>query len=134
MLWRKTLVASIISGLFLGTGGRIVMLVLALIALGSTGFSLGGTFEVIATGFLFGFPGGVVYAFLRNAIGKPALWKAACFGFLYFLILVMIPPPAAVSASSGLGQILPYTLILFGFLFVIYGVILELVWGLEIRG
>jgi hypothetical protein len=131
--WHKTVIAGIISGLLLGIGGRVVMWMLALIALGSSGFSLGGTFEVIATGLLFGIPGTIVYKLIRKRIGSPALWKAAFFGLSYFIILVIIPPPAAVSASSGLRNVLTYTLTFFGLLFVFYGITLELLLSSRLR-
>jgi hypothetical protein len=102
------------------------MLILARVALGDSGFTLGGTMEVIAIGLLFGSPGALVFAVIRKKIGTPSLWKGALFGLLFFIILVLIPPPAAVSASSGLRNILHMTLTLFGILFMAYGVIVEL--------
>jgi hypothetical protein len=121
----KILLISLTAGILLGVGGRLAMWVLALIALGSSGFSFGGTLEVIVSGLLFGVPAALVYALLRKKIGTPALWKGACFGLLFFVLLVIFPPPAAVSASSGLRHVLHITLILFGVLFAAYGIILE---------
>jgi hypothetical protein len=103
-----------------------MMWILARVALGASGFSLGGTLEVIATGLLFGSPGALVYAVIRKKIGTPFIWKGALFGLLFFITLVLIPPPAAVSASSGLRNFLHITLTLFGILFVAFGVIVEL--------
>ncbi len=126
MRWLRIILIAVISGLFLGVCGRFMMWIIARIALGASGFTLGGTLEVIATGLLFGVPGGIVYAVIRKRIGTPSIWKGALFGLIFFTILVLIPPPAAVSASSGLHRVLPVTLSLFGILFVAYGVILEL--------
>jgi hypothetical protein len=126
MLWLKVIAASLVSGLFLGVGGRVAMWIIAMIALGSSGFSWGGTLEVIASGVLFGVPAGLVYAAIRKKLGTPALWKGASFGLLFFILLLIFPPPAAVSASSGLGHVSHITLSLFGILFIAYGIILEL--------
>ena len=126
MFWRKVIAASLVSGLFLGVGGRVAMWIIAMIALGASGFSWGGTLEVIASGLLFGVPAALIYAVIRKKLGSPAVWKGACFGLLFFILLVIFPPPAAVSASSGLRHVLHITLTLFGILFIAYGIILEL--------
>lgn len=126
MRWLKILLISLTAGLFLGIGGRLVMWVIARVALGSSGFSFSGTLEVIATGLLFGVPGALIYALLRSKIGPPAVWKGALFGLLFIIVIVLVPPPAAVSASSGLRRVLHITLSLFGILFVAYGMIVEL--------
>lgn len=129
MLWKKAgaaVLACIGGGLVLGIGGRLVMLLIALAADITPGFSLGGTAEVLATGFIIGIPAGLFFIAVRKHIRVPGLWKGGLFGGILFLILVLIPPPAARSAVAGVGhRFLPLTISLFGPLFVTYGIVVE---------
>lgn len=100
------------------------MRLIAVAAGSEVGASLGGSLEVVATGVLFGTPGGLGYLVVRKLVPGSGLWRGALFGALYFGFLALVPPPAARSAVAALGQ-LPVALSLFGFLFVGYGLLLE---------
>jgi hypothetical protein len=91
-----------------------------------TGFSLGGSGEVLATGLLMGIPAGVLYVAIRKYLPGPRLLRGALFGLAYFVVLVLVPPSAARSALAAVGQV-AIVLTLFGPLFSIYGIILELI-------
>jgi predicted permease len=100
------------------------MTAIALAAGLAPGFSLGGTGAVLATGLLIGTPAGLVYIVVRKYLPLPGAWKGAAFGALVFLALVLLPPPAARSAVASVGQ-LTLTLLLFGALFIAFGVAVE---------
>lgn len=122
------LLSGIASGaVVLGVGGRLAMRLVALMASTPTGFTMGGTLEVIGTGTLMGAASGPLYVFLRQVVPSPRLVKGAAFGALLFVCLVALPPPAARSAVSGIGHPLTPILFLFGALFVGYGLALAAV-------
>ncbi len=128
-LWRQLaagLLAGLAGGLVLGVGGRVAMRLIALGAGLDPGFSWGGSVEVVATGLMIGVPAGLVFIALRRLIPGPSIWRGAAFGVLLFLALVIVPPPAARSASESVGRLL-LTVGLFGPLFVLYGIVAELV-------
>jgi len=132
MTWsriRVGLIAGLAGGLVLGLGGRIIMRILAIVAQTGAGFSVGGTIEVLLTGVFIGVPAALVFVFVRKHIPLPGLQRGVLFGVVLFLLLVLVPPPAARSASSGLTEVAPYTLGLFGVLFVVYGIVVEMVVG-----
>lgn len=90
------------------------------------GFSWGGTGEVLATGLFIGVPAAFLFVATRRLIPGPGVWRGAAFGALLFLLLVVLPPPAARSAAGAVGRPL-LTLSLFGPLFLLYGIVVELV-------
>ncbi len=128
-LWRQAavgLVAGLVGGLVLGVGGRVAMRLVALGAGLDPGFSWGGTGEVVATGLFIGVPAAFVFIATRRFIPGPGVWRGAAFSALLFLVLVVVPPPAARSAAGAVGRPL-LTLSLFGPLFLLYGIVVELV-------
>lgn len=128
-MWRLLavgLLAGLAGGLVLGVGGRVAMRLIALGAGLEPGFSWGGTGEVVATGLLIGVPAAIAFVALRRFIPGPGIWRGAAFGALLFLALVAVPLPAAELASESVGRLL-LTVGLFGPLFLLYGVVIELV-------
>lgn len=122
MTWRtaaRAIGVALIGGVLLGVGGRVVMRLIALGAGVPPGFSLGGTVEVIATGVLIGAPAALLWLAVRRWLGG-RLWRGAAYGALVLAALTLVPPPAARSAFSGVGD-LGLTLGLFGPLFVLFG-------------
>ena len=116
----------LIAGLFLGIGGRLVMALIAVSEGVRQPPSLGGSLEVVATGVLIGTPAGMLYYLVRGRIRTAGWWTGMAWGGLYVTLLALVPPPAARSAVEGIGpHIVPLTLILFGALFVLYGILLE---------
>lgn len=119
------LLSGLLAGFLLGLGARMAMSVIALAAHQEPRFNLGGSLEVLATGILIGLPAGLVFVALRHYIPGSAVWKGATFGLLLFLTLVLVPPPAARSATTAVGQQV-LTLVLFGVLFVGFGILVEI--------
>lgn len=129
MTWKKAgigLLAGLVGGLVLGIGGRLAMALIAVAAGRAPAFSLGGSAEVLLTGIAIGAPAGVVFIAARQYLSRLGRWKGALFGALVFVLLVLVPPPAARSAAAGVGQ-LPLTLGLFGALFMVHGMVVEAV-------
>jgi hypothetical protein len=89
-------------------------------------WSVGGTVEVLVFGLLVGAAAGIPYGAIRRRFKRPALVAGAVWGALVFLMLVAVPPPAALSAFGGVSHVgLPVVLALFGAVFLGYGVLLE---------
>jgi hypothetical protein len=122
----RALAAGVAAGLLLGVLGRIAMALLAMY-LGRAGFTLGGSLEVVATGLAIGVPAALAFAWLERFLrGGPAL-RGATFGAALFLLLALVPPPAARSALVGTpSRLHVLAALLFGLAFVVYGIALGL--------
>jgi hypothetical protein len=119
------LAAGALSGLLaLGLAGRLAMSVLAVMAGNPVRWSLGGTLDVLAFAALVGAPAGAVYGLLRD-LGPPRWWRGAAYGLALFALFVLVPPPAARSAFSGVRALWLPVLALFGAAFTAYGATLE---------
>lgn len=101
------------------------MAVLAAVQGTRPGFTLGGTLEVVATGVIIGVPAGLTLLVGRLRVWRSCRFLGAIGGGLLFSGLALVPPPAARSASTGVSSaVLIVALVLFGTLFVSWGVTL----------
>jgi hypothetical protein len=112
------LVGGVCGVLSLGLVGRLAMRVLAILAGVPTGFSRGGTLEVLVAGLVFG---AVAALPLAVVIRRRTIGVGLAYGALLFLVLFLFPPPAARSAAALVpGK----ALLVFGLflpVFVLYG-------------
>jgi hypothetical protein len=98
----------------------------ALLAGHALRFSLGGTLEVVLFGMLVGAAAGVPYGAIRARLSRPSLLTGIGWGLVLFLLLLAVPPPAALSAFGGVSHVgLPIVLALFAAVFLAWGAALE---------
>jgi hypothetical protein len=117
--------AGVVAGVVLGILGRLAMAGLAWIGGSPPRFSLGGSAEVVAFGFLAGLPAAAVLGlWLRWAPGR-AVWKGLAVGLALFAVLLVVPPPAARSAAAGAPEAVRQAAVaLFAVAFALYGLLL----------
>lgn len=121
----RMLAISCLSGLLLGVGARLTMRFVALEAGMPTGFSLGGSFEVIAFGAMVGSPVALLLFALRLQVEFGQPWGGLVTGLVLLGILAAIPPPAAQSALTATPDTPVSTALAFGALFATWGLALE---------
>jgi hypothetical protein len=117
---RPILIGGVCGLVSLGLVGRAAMRLLAVFAGVPTGFSAGGTLEVLAAGFLIGAAAGPALVLTR----RRGVGAGAAFGVLVFLVLLAFPPAAARSAAALVPGQLPLVIAVFLPVFVLYGVLL----------
>jgi hypothetical protein len=105
----------------LGIGGRALMRIIALAGGTSTGFSLGGSLEVVAAGALYGAVGGALFPYLPERLGplRTVLHAGALF------LLTALTSDAARGAAAAIrfpGRLL--ALLSFGMLLLGYSAVL----------
>jgi hypothetical protein len=122
---RRLLLLSIVAGLILGIAGRAVMRFVALESGLDTGFSLGGSLEVIAFGAFVGVPAAALYLATRGRLAIDGWWPGLVFGAALFAAMTMAQPPAARSALAGTPDTPVATALAFAVVFVGWGVGLE---------
>lgn len=121
----KNILAGLFSGVLtgafvLGIGGRLVMRGIAIMAGGSGSFSWGGSLEVVALGAIIGLCSGAFMGFsLPYAMRNARIWGLLQ-GFLAYL-MVLVLPIGGKGAALGFPQFEVTIHILFGGLFLIYG-------------
>ncbi len=81
----------------LGVGGRLLMHVIAVVTRGSPGFTLGGSFEVLVVGAMFGVLGGLLLPFLPVRQGR---WRALAHAGAMFVLIALTSAAARGAASS----------------------------------
>jgi len=86
-----SLLATLIGGLVLGIGGRVLMRLVAVFAGGETGFDWGGSFEVVAFGALVGLVSGIFYHLLLKGRFKSRMLESVILGLGTFVILSYLP-------------------------------------------
>ncbi|HEY7411593.1 MAG TPA: hypothetical protein VII13_12655 [Vicinamibacteria bacterium] len=128
-LLRGGLAGALAGALVLGLGGRAVMRAIALRAGAATGFSLGGTLDVVAFGLLTGVAAGAAWGWLRPRVHLPPVARGAALGALVFALLVALPPPAARGAFAGFTGHAALVLGLFAAVFVAFGLAVEALLG-----
>lgn len=124
-LGRGLLAGSLSGVLVLGVGGRLVMSVIAWRAGLRVGYTAGGTAEVVLMGAFLGLAGGFLYGALLGPSRRAPRGSGSALALVYFVGLVLVPPPAARSAASGLADHRVIVVLLFGSLFLLYGFVLE---------
>jgi len=104
------------------------MRLIALSAGGAGAFSIGGSAEVVLFGIALGAPVALFFFALRERMPLPVPWGGIAVGLTLFVILALIPPPAARSALAGTADPPLVTASLFGALFAAYGGVLDWWW------
>ena len=114
--------AGLASGaLVLGIGGRVLMRLLALATGRATGFSLGGSFEVVAAGALYGALGG---ALLLLVPARLRGWRAPLHAAALFTVVALSSDAARGAASSVATPARLAALLAFGVLLLGYSMLL----------
>ena len=109
------LLASLIAGLFVGIGARIIMRIVAVTAHMPPGFSIGGTLNIVFLVLILGTMPGFVYAVCLFCLGSStkvskylpaAFWRGFAYGVLLLVILglpsVLIPLLPREDLSLGM--------------------------------
>jgi len=123
------LAIALASGAVLGVGGRLVMRLVALEAGLNAAFSLGGSIDVVMFGVLLGAPITLVFCWLRARMPVGVPWGGVIVGGAVFVVLSVVPPPAARSAMAGTADTGWVTGVMFAGLFVGWMVGVDAVWG-----
>ncbi len=117
------------AGVVLGVAARIAMRLIALQAGVSSGFSLGGSVEVVLLGAVLGTPVALAFWACRLYWRLPA-WSGVLLALGLFAILALWPTPAARGALAATTDAPVVTAVIFAAAFLAYGVVLELLWRL----
>lgn len=112
-------------GLALGIGARLAMRFVALESGVEAGFSPGGSFEVAAMGVIVGMPVTLLFLLLRPRRRRRAPWRGALVGVLLFVVLWLLPLPAARAALDATPDTPLATAAVFALLFAVWGTVLE---------
>jgi hypothetical protein len=120
------LVRSCLAGLLLGAAARLIMRFVALEAGMSSGFSAGGSLEVVAFGAILGTPAALAFYLVRPRMAAVRPWPGPLYGAALYGVLAAVPPPAAQSALAATSDTPAATAAAFGTLFVAWGLALEL--------
>lgn len=116
--------AVLAGGLWLGLGGRAVMVLIALAAGQPSRWSWGGTMDVVLFGLILAAVAVGAWMLVRGALPVLRRGRGVVFGAILFGIFAVLPPPSAESAVAGIGQ-RSLSLALFGGLLVGFGVLVE---------
>lgn len=121
---RAWAVATVVGGLWLGVAGRVVMILIALAAGHALRWSWGGSIEIVLFGVILAAVAVAAWMLLRRLVPGLRRGRGLFFGLILFGIFALLPPPSAQSAVAGIGQ-RPLSLVLFGALLVVFGVLVE---------
>jgi hypothetical protein len=122
----RLIVASLTAGLVLGAAARAVMRFVALESGIDTGYSLGGSLEVVAFGVLCGAPVALLFFALHPRLAGERWWlRGPTVSAALFAGLWLVPPPAAQSALAGTPDTPQATAAAFAALLGAWGVWLE---------
>ena len=121
----RALIVGVGCGVGLGVAGRIAMRFVARESGLLGAFSVGGSLEVVAFGALLGAPIAWLFFALRPRVHLRSPWAGVLAGCGLFLVLSLVPPPAARSALAGTPDTPAATALTFAVLFVGWGWILE---------
>lgn len=121
---KRYLLATAVGGLWLGLGGRAVMVLIALAAGQPTRWSWGGSLEIVAFGVILAAVAVGAWMLVRGLLPAGLRGRGLIFGATLFGIFAVLPPPSAQSALAGVGQ-RTLSLILFGLLLVGFGLLVE---------
>lgn len=117
--------SSVLSGIGLGIGARVVMRIVAWSSGLAGSFSLGGSRDVVLFGVLIGTPFALLFFAARERFAWPRAWSGRLAGGTLFAFLAFIPPGSARSALAATPEPPLQTALLFAVLFVLFGWTLE---------
>lgn len=121
----RMIAGSLVAGLTLGIAGRILMRIVALQSGVPSGFSIGGTGDVVAFGFLLGTPVSVVFWLLRPLVRVRRPLAGLLLGILVAGGFALLPPPSARSAMAATPDDPLSTVIEFAVLLALWGLALD---------
>lgn len=118
--------AGLVVGLVVGgTGARIAMRGVALMAGMQPEFSVGGTLAILVLGAILGVPAGLLFVAARRFLPVPARWKGLIFGLICSLLFIA---PFFLSPQGELALVSPLVgASLFGPIPILYAVALAVV-------
>ena len=123
-LLRTLFLGAMLGALIIGGGGRVVMRLLALLIDRPTGFSIGGSLEVVAYGAFLGLGGGLI-KFASKSVGRGKMGGVFVGLMSYGLALGTLPNHIAQTAAPFADRMwLVHGL--FGATFIAFGVILSI--------
>jgi hypothetical protein len=112
----------------LGIGGRIAMRIIALAAGQAPGFSVGGTFDVVLLGGLWGAPGGPIVLLLERLVTRRRTLHGVVLGVIGFAA-ALLTVGRQLEGSVTQPPVWPIAVGLCGVLFLAYGVAVAVVLG-----
>jgi len=122
------IVEALVAGLLLGCGARVAMRVLSWLAGTSSGFSTGGSIEIVALGMLLGAPLALGVFALRRWRRWSHPWVGLWTSLGVFLAMAARPSPSAQSAPAASPHSGPLILLVFGALFTLFGLWIDVRW------
>lgn len=123
-LWNSVLFGALAGAVILGVGGRIFMRAIAWYHGNPTGFSWGGTAEVVLLGAIIGAASAPFIGFLAIGSRWPSIRTGIVCGLGLYLLILLIPMDGK-AAANAFPALLPGIHLGFGFLFVLFGVIIS---------
>ena len=121
------LLGGMVSGtMVLGIGGRLLMRGIAIMAGGSGNFSWGGSMEVVLLGVLIGICSGIFMGLSIPFSMRNKLVWGLFHGFLAYL-MVLVLPIGGKGAARGFPDLQLTIHLLFGGLFLLYGILSTLI-------
>jgi hypothetical protein len=121
------LIAGIVSGvLFLGIGGRLAMRVLAVLAKKRLEFSVEGTMGILFISVVLGMIGGMLFSVLGRYLPGTKAANGGGFGLLVYIVLIPLMPVEIQREALALGDWLPFSIVIFGLLFLCFGMFLAI--------
>ena len=115
-----TVLGALLGALILGVGGRSLMRLIAVVAGISTGFSWGGSWEVVLLGVITGALAGLFYPFFKGILSLPHWAGGLLYGAIIFGVFLLIPI-GGKGAAMGFPELLWLTYTGFGLLFLVFG-------------
>jgi hypothetical protein len=112
-------------GVALGIAARIAMRFVARESGLDSAFSVGGSLEVVAFGALVGAPIAWLFFAVRPLVRLPVPWAGVLAGCGLFLVLSLVPLPAARSALAATPDTPAATALTFAVVFIAWGWLLE---------
>lgn len=121
------LICGLVAGLVLGIGGRLAMRLMAAVERQTTELSLEGTIIVLINGLIIGLASAALFVPIQAYTPGTGVWKGGLFGMLVMLLLLPILPPPVKDeiASATASGLLPVMLGIFGVLFILDGVAVQ---------
>ena len=120
-----TVLGALLGALILGVGGRSLMRLIAVVAGITTGFSWGGSWEVVLLGVITGALAGLFYPLYKEILPIPSWAGGLLYGAIIFGIFLLLPI-GGKGAARGFPELLWLTYTGFGFLFLVFGLTLAI--------
>ena len=100
------------------------MAVVAFLAGSRSGWTIGGTLEVLALAGLIGGFGGVAFVAIRRHLPQSRVMQGVVYGVVCFLAVVALRLPSVTRSAAAFDRQLAVIVLLFCAVFIAYGVVL----------